>query len=288
MAFIVVGIVVVLVLARPCSSSRPRVGARRHGPAQPRDASARRGRLVGRAAGRRRPAPSVEPSASPCPTPTTPRRWPAACPRAAAASRRYEPVDPEELGVTRRQFFNRGILTGLALGVGGFGAASLGVPLAVERRRHRRQGHRRHASTTSEGDRRQEPVLQRRRAKIYIQPYPKDDVTKAQEGLRTSDDPRRAWSRAYVALYQKCPHLGCRVPWCQTSQWFECPCHGSKYNRVGEKRGGPHPRHGPVRRSRSQAAEHHRRHRHRDPGSPDRHRHHRPGPRRRGVRVAST
>jgi cytochrome b6-f complex iron-sulfur subunit len=46
----------------------------------------------------------------------------------------------------------------------------------------------------------------------------------------------------YVALYQKCPHLGCRVPWCQTSQWFECPCHGSKYNRVGEKRGGPAPR----------------------------------------------
>ncbi|HUV11180.1 MAG TPA: Rieske 2Fe-2S domain-containing protein, partial [Acidimicrobiia bacterium] len=37
-------------------------------------------------------------------------------------------------------------------------------------------------------------------------------------------------------------HLGCRVPWCQTSQWFECPCHGSKYNRVGEKRGGPAPR----------------------------------------------
>jgi cytochrome b6-f complex iron-sulfur subunit len=32
------------------------------------------------------------------------------------------------------------------------------------------------------------------------------------------------------------------VPWCQTSQWFECPCHGSKYNRVGEKRGGPAPR----------------------------------------------
>jgi cytochrome b6-f complex iron-sulfur subunit len=45
-----------------------------------------------------------------------------------------------------------------------------------------------------------------------------------------------------VALYQKCPHLGCRVPWCASAQWFECPCHGSKYNRVGEKRGGPAPR----------------------------------------------
>ena len=45
-----------------------------------------------------------------------------------------------------------------------------------------------------------------------------------------------------VALYQKCVHLGCRVPWCVTSQWFECPCHGSKYNRVGEKKAGPAPR----------------------------------------------
>jgi cytochrome b6-f complex iron-sulfur subunit len=45
-----------------------------------------------------------------------------------------------------------------------------------------------------------------------------------------------------IALYQKCPHLGCRVPWCGSSQWFECPCHGSKFNRVGEKTGGPAPR----------------------------------------------
>ncbi|MGH9243089.1 MAG: ubiquinol-cytochrome c reductase iron-sulfur subunit [Acidimicrobiales bacterium] len=45
-----------------------------------------------------------------------------------------------------------------------------------------------------------------------------------------------------VALYQKCPHLGCRVPQCLTSQWFECPCHGSQYNRVGEKKAGPAPR----------------------------------------------
>ena len=45
-----------------------------------------------------------------------------------------------------------------------------------------------------------------------------------------------------IALYQKCPHLGCRVPECKSSQWFECPCHGSQYNRVGEKKAGPAPR----------------------------------------------
>jgi cytochrome b6-f complex iron-sulfur subunit len=32
------------------------------------------------------------------------------------------------------------------------------------------------------------------------------------------------------------------VPQCLSSQWFECGCHGSQYNRVGEKKGGPAPR----------------------------------------------
>ena len=32
------------------------------------------------------------------------------------------------------------------------------------------------------------------------------------------------------------------MPDCKTSQWFECPCHGSQYNQVGEKRAGPAPR----------------------------------------------
>jgi cytochrome b6-f complex iron-sulfur subunit len=32
------------------------------------------------------------------------------------------------------------------------------------------------------------------------------------------------------------------VPNCDTSQWFECPCHGSRYNQAGEKKGGPAPR----------------------------------------------
>jgi cytochrome b6-f complex iron-sulfur subunit len=45
-----------------------------------------------------------------------------------------------------------------------------------------------------------------------------------------------------LALYQRCVHLGCRVPFCDTSKWFECPCHGSKYNQVGEYKLGPAPR----------------------------------------------
>jgi len=51
-----------------------------------------------------------------------------------------------------------------------------------------------------------------------------------------------ALQAGYVALYQRCVHLGCRVPWCQSSWWSECPCHGSKYSRIKEQKHGPAPR----------------------------------------------
>ena len=44
------------------------------------------------------------------------------------------------------------------------------------------------------------------------------------------------------ALYRKCVHLGCSVPFCTTSALFECPCHGSKYRMTGEYFEGPAPR----------------------------------------------
>jgi cytochrome b6-f complex iron-sulfur subunit len=44
------------------------------------------------------------------------------------------------------------------------------------------------------------------------------------------------------AIYQKCPHLGCRVPYCDSAQQFQCPCHGSIYNLIGEYLQGPAPR----------------------------------------------
>ena len=49
-------------------------------------------------------------------------------------------------------------------------------------------------------------------------------------------------SDGIMPLYQRCVHLGCRVPFCGSSQWFECPCHGSKYNFAGEYQLGPAPR----------------------------------------------
>jgi len=45
-----------------------------------------------------------------------------------------------------------------------------------------------------------------------------------------------------IALWSRCPHLGCRVPWCESAGEFECPCHGTSFNRIGEHRSGPAPR----------------------------------------------
>jgi cytochrome b6-f complex iron-sulfur subunit len=58
----------------------------------------------------------------------------------------------------------------------------------------------------------------------------------------------------FIALWWKCPHLGCTVPWKENDPVmevddrfaekgrFNCPCHGSIYNRYGQILAGPAPR----------------------------------------------
>lgn len=73
-------------------------------------------------------------------------------------------------------------------------------------------------------------------ARAYILPFSESTAGDSQftDGSTIAD--------GLVAVYQRCVHLGCRVPWCNSSQGFECPCHGSKYNMVGEYYAGPAPR----------------------------------------------
>ena len=44
------------------------------------------------------------------------------------------------------------------------------------------------------------------------------------------------------ALYWKCVHLGCTVPWVAGQHEFVCPCHGSVYAYNGSRISGPAPR----------------------------------------------
>lgn len=56
--------------------------------------------------------------------------------------------------------------------------------------------------------------------------------------LASGDRPPSGQPRAtdLVALWRRCPHLGCMVPpLCEDRKRFECRCHGSTYTILGEK-----------------------------------------------------
>lgn len=152
-------------------------------------------------------------------------------------TQRVVEVSTEESGVSRRQFFNRAItatfgsflglfgLYGLAFFwprlTGGFGSdvdAGAVNDLAAE---------------TVNPDGTIGPVFVPE-ARAYVVPAP-DSLSGQFEG-------RNVEAGGFMALFQRCVHLGCRVPWCATSIGFECPCHGSKYNSIGEYNAGPAPR----------------------------------------------
>jgi cytochrome b6-f complex iron-sulfur subunit len=45
-----------------------------------------------------------------------------------------------------------------------------------------------------------------------------------------------------MALWHRCTHLGCTIPWRENEGIFLCPCHSSIFNPVGEVMSGPAPR----------------------------------------------
>lgn len=154
---------------------------------------------------------------------------------AVATEQRLVEVSPEEAGVTRRQFFNRalGVTFGTFMGVlgldflaflwprlsGGFGAdVNAGNVVDLLEQAINDDG-----SVT--------PVFVPE-ARAYVVPYTESPQF---EGKKVD-------AGGVTALFQRCVHLGCRVPWCGPSQGFECPCHGSKYNALGEYFAGPAPR----------------------------------------------
>ena len=75
--------------------------------------------------------------------------------------------------------------------------------------------------------------------RFYIVPYEAKGIDDATD---TNYAAEGVLAEGLMPLYQRCVHLGCRVPFCTGSQWFECPCHGSKYNEAGEFQAGPAPR----------------------------------------------
>jgi cytochrome b6-f complex iron-sulfur subunit len=165
------------------------------------------------------------------PEPTTPEVW--------------TPPDPEETGVTRRQFLNRASITLMTMGLSTFGAANIAFLWPRPTAGFGSKVKIGTISSVNEVIASPSPAASFSyfsEAQTYLQPYPMDAATQQAAEAVYSGSVLQGIKMGYVALWQKCPHLGCKVPSCSTSQWFECPCHGSQYNRVGEKKAGPAPR----------------------------------------------
>ncbi|MGI9095859.1 MAG: ubiquinol-cytochrome c reductase iron-sulfur subunit [Candidatus Limnocylindrus sp.] len=70
-------------------------------------------------------------------------------------------------------------------------------------------------------------------------------VDPARQEFVAGEDPTGDGTALNVrALYQRCPHLGCKPNPCIKTYWLECACHGSRYDRLGTKADGlgPAPR----------------------------------------------
>ncbi len=154
----------------------------------------------------------------------------------------WVPPDPDTYAVTRRQFLNRSIVAVMGLSITSFAAAAFtaflwpassggfGGPIALGK-----------ISDIKASITKNQGFYYVPQGRMWITAYPAEDLPKAR--LVYKGEACLPGQEAGInCLYQKCVHLGCRVPACLTSQWFECPCHGSQYSRVGEKRGGPAPR----------------------------------------------
>jgi cytochrome b6-f complex iron-sulfur subunit len=153
-----------------------------------------------------------------------------AVPRPEPEARREEKPKP----VSRREFFRRALLASLGLFGAQFGLASLAFVWP-----NLQGGFGSIINLGLSPDAVKDQIQSDRlpfyygAGRFYLVNYEGDGTDTVYQGLT---------AEGLMALYQKCVHLGCRVPFCQASQWFECPCHGSKYNRAGEYRDGPAPR----------------------------------------------
>jgi len=150
--------------------------------------------------------------------------------------------DEEALGVSRRMFFNRATVTLFTVSLGAFGASVVGFLWKGAEGGFGSKINAGKIDDVIQLIRQNKGFLYLSEARAWVTEYPKDALGKGQAVYSGQAPVFTGMQAGIVALYQKCPHLGCRVPECKSSQWFECPCHGSQYNRVGEKKGGPAPR----------------------------------------------
>jgi nitrite reductase/ring-hydroxylating ferredoxin subunit len=86
--------------------------------------------------------------------------------------------------------------------------------------------------------------------KFLAHPLVKETVTGGDEPLRVAmkdevevDRPKRVNVVGDIKAYSTvCPHLGCGIDWNDATKHFDCPCHGSVFDKEGKCIEGPSPR----------------------------------------------
>lgn len=134
----------------------------------------------------------------------------------------------------------RGLMTGGAMAVGGIASAAFGLPalgFALGPNFSQTEPHR-WQDVGPEADFNPTTytvkiidlianVGDSGKTTVYVRKY-----NKAVDGNKNSDLP-------YVAISNRCMHLGCPVRYVQAAQRFICPCHGGVYDSQGKVVGGP-------------------------------------------------
>lgn len=152
----------------------------------------------------------------------------------------FVPPDPDEVGVSRRQFLNRSVVSMMGFSLAAFGASIVAFLWPQTKGGFGSKIRVGKVDEVKTAIQEADGFLYIPEGKLWVTEYPLSALEKA-KGVY-SQPVLNGLEVGLNALFQKCPHLGCRVPECATSQWFECPCHGSRYNKAGEKKGGPAPR----------------------------------------------
>ena len=99
------------------------------------------------------------------------------------------------------------------------------------------RGGGRDDATSASPDHRPGEPLHVAEARAYLVAVPEAQRASLLELLA---EPLHVGVRAGVlALSQRCPEDGCRVPFCRSSGWFECGCHGQHFTELGALRNGP-------------------------------------------------
>ena len=145
-----------------------------------------------------------------------------------ATKTEHSAAAPDDATITRRRF-----LTRLSVGLGGLGAALVGVPFVGFLLA---------------------PLL-RQVPEEWQKIGPIGDFTIGEAQLITLNDPsplpwagvaartaawlRRDSEQEFVAFAVNCTHLGCPVRWLQDASLFMCPCHGGVFYNDGSPAAGP-------------------------------------------------